>query len=96
MGHRPDPGGIVVSENKVHDANQACLNTVSPEDRIVLVLADIAGLSYREVAEVTGVPIAMVRSRLSRGRMALRDTLLMQRDRPSLDLARHPLSCASC
>ena len=96
VGLEPDPGGTDGSETQVHDANQAFLNTVSPEDRIVLVLADIAGLSYREVSLVTGVPVAMVRSRLSRGRTTLRDTLLGQVDRSSVDAAWHPRSCAPC
>jgi RNA polymerase sigma-70 factor (ECF subfamily) len=78
------------------DATQACLNTVSPEERIVLVLADIAGLSYREVALVTGGSVARVRSHLSRGRMMLRDTLLAQLEWISVDAAWHSLSCAPC
>jgi RNA polymerase sigma-70 factor (ECF subfamily) len=87
-------GRAGVSPSKVHDASQACLNTVPPEERIVLVLSDIAGLRYREVAEVTGVPVATVRSRLRRGRTALRDTLFAQRDQPSVDPAWYSLSCA--
>jgi DNA-directed RNA polymerase specialized sigma24 family protein len=96
MGHAPGLGGVDTCEIKVHDANQAYLNTVSPEDRIVLVLADFAGLSYPEVALVTDVPVALVQSRLSRGRTTLRDTLLGQPDRTSVDVALHPLSCAPC
>ena len=44
-----------------------------PDDqREVVLLAGLEGLSYREVAEVIGVPLGTVMSRLSRGRKALR------------------------
>ncbi len=52
-----------------------------PEDqRITLVLADIEGLSYQEIAEVTGVQLGTVKSRLSRGRARLRDYLLERQE----------------
>ena len=43
--------------------------------RVALVLADIEGMRYREIADVLGVPIGTVMSRLSRGRQILRDRL---------------------
>ncbi len=47
-----------------------------PEDfRLAVILSDIEGLSYQEIADVTGVPIGTVRSRLARGRAILRKQL---------------------
>jgi len=57
---------------------QALLNTIPPDQRVTLVLSDVQGLSYREIADVTGVSVDVVRSRLSRGRTALRNALLQR------------------
>ncbi|MCX7798724.1 MAG: sigma-70 family RNA polymerase sigma factor [Fimbriimonadales bacterium] len=47
-----------------------------PEDfRLAVILSDIEGLSYQEIAEVTNVPVGTVRSRLARGRAILRREL---------------------
>ena len=43
--------------------------------REAVVLADLEGLSYKEVADVTGCPVGTVMSRLSRGRHLLRQAL---------------------
>jgi RNA polymerase sigma-70 factor (ECF subfamily) len=42
---------------------------------LAVILSDIEGLSYQEIADVTGVPIGTVRSRLARGRAILRKQL---------------------
>ncbi len=47
-----------------------------PEDfRMVVYLADVEGFSYKEIAEIVGVPAGTVMSRLSRGRKQLREKL---------------------
>lgn len=46
------------------------------EHREVLVLREIEDLSYREIAEVAGLPIGTVMSRLARARQALKDQWL--------------------
>lgn len=51
------------------------LSKVPTDFRITVVLSDIEGLSYQEVADATGVPIGTVRSRLARGRAMLRRLL---------------------
>jgi RNA polymerase sigma-70 factor (ECF subfamily) len=60
----------------------AALALLNPEQREVVLLVGLEGMSYAEVAEVTGVPMGTVMSRLKRGRDRL--TLLMQGDGPAL------------
>ncbi len=51
------------------------LNRLPPQHREVIVLVGLEELSYRDVAEVLGIPIGTVMSRLSRAREALRNIL---------------------
>lgn len=49
---------------------------VLPEDqRIVVILSDIQGMAYEEIAQITSTNLGTVKSRLSRGRARLRDLL---------------------
>jgi RNA polymerase sigma factor (sigma-70 family) len=53
-----------------------------PEDfRTVLVLREMEELSYREISEITQVPIGTVMSRLARGRQQLADSLKQMREK---------------
>jgi RNA polymerase sigma-70 factor, ECF subfamily len=58
-------------EKLLHDA----LARLSGEHREVLLMKDIDGLKYEEIADVMGIPIGTVRSRLHRARLELRDLL---------------------
>jgi RNA polymerase sigma-70 factor (ECF subfamily) len=59
-----------------------------PEDqRLAIILSDIHGLGYEEVAESTGVAVGTVKSRISRGRGRLRDAL--RDDSQSAELFEH-------
>lgn len=60
-----------LSANLVTEA----LNRLPPQHREVIVLVGLEELSYRDVAEVLGLPIGTVMSRLSRAREALRNIL---------------------
>jgi RNA polymerase sigma-70 factor (ECF subfamily) len=59
---------------------QRGLDTLPPEFRLVLILSDINGLEYDEIAETTGLALGTVKSRLSRGRARLREFLLTQKE----------------
>jgi len=54
---------------------QKALQKVKPVYREVVVLRDIQGLSYEEIAEVTGLSIGTVKSRINRGRKQLQKLL---------------------
>lgn len=53
----------------------AAIAKLSAEHRTVLLMKDIDGLKYEDIAEVMGVPIGTVRSRLHRARLELRNLL---------------------
>jgi RNA polymerase sigma-70 factor (ECF subfamily) len=59
-------------ERRVHQA----LARLSPEHRSVLVMKDLEGQKYEEMADVLQVPIGTIRSRLHRARLELRDLLV--------------------
>ncbi|HOB49503.1 MAG TPA: RNA polymerase sigma factor SigE [Mycobacterium sp.] len=74
------PGDQPTPEQIYHDARlgpdlQAALDSLPPEFRAAVVLCDIEGLSYEEIGATLGVKLGTVRSRIHRGRQALRDHL---------------------
>lgn len=67
-------------EQVYHDARldpdlQRALDALAPEFRAAVVLCDIEGLSYEEIGATLGVKLGTVRSRIHRGRQALREYL---------------------
>ena len=65
---------------ELNDLIQMGINHLPEDQRIILVLSDVQGFSYQEIAEVVGQPLGTVKSRLSRGRQRLRDFLLEQKE----------------
>ncbi|ULE31497.1 RNA polymerase sigma factor SigE [Mycobacterium sp. IDR2000157661] len=59
---------------------QAALDSLPPEFRAAVVLCDVEGLSYEEIGATLGVKLGTVRSRIHRGRQALRDYLASHGD----------------
>ena len=51
------------------------LDSLSEEHRMVVLMADVEGMSYKEIAEELGVPMGTVMSRLNRARKNLRSSL---------------------
>ena len=51
------------------------LDSLSEEHRMVVLMADVEGMSYKEIAEELGVPMGTVMSRLNRARKNLRSAL---------------------
>ena len=54
------------------------------EQRQVILLVGLEGMAYEEVAAILMVPVGTVRSRLSRGRAALRQLMGMDEDQPAM------------
>jgi RNA polymerase sigma-70 factor, ECF subfamily len=57
------------------DDVQRALDSLAPEFRAAVVLCDIEGLSYEEIAEALDIKLGTVRSRIHRGRAHLREAL---------------------
>ncbi len=58
------------------DDVQRALDALSPDFRAAVVLCDIEGLSYEEIATTLGIKLGTVRSRIHRGRALLREALV--------------------
>ncbi len=59
----------------LHGDVDRSLGALPPPFREVVILADLEGLTYKEIAQVLGCPLGTVMSRLSRGRALLREAL---------------------
>jgi RNA polymerase sigma-70 factor (ECF subfamily) len=57
------------------DEVREALESLPEQNRYAVLLADVEGFSYKDIAEITEVPIGTVMSRLSRGRAALEKSL---------------------
>ena len=57
------------------DEVKAAIESLPDAFRIAVLLADVEGFSYKEIAEITDVPIGTVMSRIHRGRKALQKAL---------------------
>ena len=54
---------------------RAALAEITPDQRHAIVMFDVEGFDYAEIAELTGVSLGTVKSRIHRGRLALRDVM---------------------
>jgi RNA polymerase sigma-70 factor, ECF subfamily len=70
----PGPADIVVRGTLEANLEEG-LSALREDFRLAVVLCDVEGLSYEEIATVTGWPLGTVRSRIHRGRKQLRDHL---------------------
>ncbi len=73
-GREPSPAQAY-EDTHFDDDVQRALDSLSPDFRAAVVLCDIEGLSYEEIAATLGIKLGTVRSRIHRGRALLRDAL---------------------
>ncbi len=64
-----------VLEHITDDEVKAAIESLPESFRIAVLLADVEGFSYKEIADITEVPIGTVMSRIHRGRRALQKAL---------------------
>ncbi len=73
-----DPSGnpeVLVVDPVVDARVQRALLELAPELRAVVLLSDVQGFAYEEIAQILGLPLGTVKSRLHRARRFLRDRL---------------------
>ena len=73
-GREPGPAQVY-DEHQFDDDVQRALDALPPDFRAAVVLCDIEGLTYEEIADVLGIKLGTVRSRIHRGRSQLRAAL---------------------
>ena len=79
----PDPGETpedFALRNELSQTIQAGLITLPPDQRLAVVLCDVHGLSYEEIAETASVSVGTIKSRISRGRERMRRYLAAHRE----------------
>ncbi|WP_246843367.1 RNA polymerase sigma factor SigE [Allokutzneria sp. NRRL B-24872] len=77
-GNDPSPEQVY-SDTHLSPDLQAALDELPPEFRAAVVLCDVEGLSYEEIGATLGVKLGTVRSRIHRGRQALKAALERRR-----------------
>jgi RNA polymerase sigma-70 factor (ECF subfamily) len=85
----PDPGPSpfdVALDRETHVLIERALEEISPVFRTVVILRDIEGLGYEEIADILQISLGTVKSRILRGREALR-RVLNERLEPGLAAA---------
>jgi RNA polymerase sigma-70 factor (ECF subfamily) len=68
------------ARSELYRALDAALRLLPEDQRTAVVLCDVYGMDYHEVAEAIAAPIGTVKSRIHRGRLRLRELLADQRE----------------
>lgn len=72
----PSPSAADAAEAEgLSDDLQQALARLPADYRVAVVLSDVVGLPYADIADQLDIPVGTVRSRIHRGRLALRDAL---------------------
>ncbi|MSP13143.1 MAG: sigma-70 family RNA polymerase sigma factor [Chloroflexi bacterium] len=79
----PDPGvgpEAQAMQKELGRIIQRGIDALPEEQKIMVILSDVQGLSYEEIADITGTNLGTVKSRLSRARGRLREYLTSQQE----------------
>ena len=71
---------VVAERNEMTNAVNRAISMLPDDYRFAIILRDIQGLSYDDIAEVVDCSVGTVKSRISRGRKNLREILLKDRE----------------
>ena len=66
---------VEMFDQMMGDEVSIAINSLGPNFRMVIILCDLEGFTYEEIAALIGIPIGTVRSRLFRARNALKEKL---------------------
>jgi RNA polymerase sigma-70 factor (ECF subfamily) len=75
LPHDADSPDAVLEQTELEAALHRAIAELPDDRRIVVVLRDLEGLSYEEIAEALDLPTGTVRSRLHRARLDLKEKL---------------------
>jgi RNA polymerase sigma-70 factor (ECF subfamily) len=82
-----DPSPAQLIDDRSYDADvQTALDALHPDFRTAVVLCDVEGMTYEEISELLGIKLGTVRSRIHRGRAALREALAHRTPRTAVRL----------
>ncbi|QPC83223.1 sigma-70 family RNA polymerase sigma factor [Phototrophicus methaneseepsis] len=70
----PTPEEVALQSDLSH-AIQDCIQSLNEDQRVVMVMCDVQGQSYQEIAETLSINLGTVKSRLSRARFSVRNCL---------------------
>jgi len=73
--NRSDDPAELAEANEMEKLVQQSILSLPPDQRAVLVLRDVEGLEYEQIAELLELNLGTVKSRIHRARMALKDKL---------------------
>lgn len=71
----PDPARLTAS-SELSKRIQDSLESLLPQDRAVVVMREVQGMAYNEIARVLGLPLGTLKARLHRAREKLRSKLI--------------------
>lgn len=75
VGHNPGDPAETVEQREIQQTVQQALNSLEPDDAMIILLRDLQDVSYEDVARVLEIPLGTVKSRLHRARQVLKSKL---------------------